>query len=183
MVQRPSGTAHLDSRRDPALAFARRAAAFAPHPDRRHLRLGRGRGNRRRRLGLGQRAERDGAAASRARSAARLFRWRADGVRPAARARRAPPTSSASGRRCARSPTARRAATSTSRTPPAAVPARSARPTAAIRSRSSSPATASSPRTHLGGYSGGDGLATKRWLLALEARAQPLLQPIPSAAA
>ena len=24
--------------------------------------------------------------------------------------------------------------------------------------------------THLGGYSGGDGLATKRWLLALEAR-------------
>ena len=37
--------------------------------------------------------------------------------------------------------------------------------------------------THLGGYSGGDGLATKRWLLALEARAQPLLQPIPSAAA
>lgn len=37
--------------------------------------------------------------------------------------------------------------------------------------------------THLGGYSGGDGLATKRWLLALEAREQPLLQPIPSAAA
>ena len=37
--------------------------------------------------------------------------------------------------------------------------------------------------THLGGYSGGDGLATKRWLLALEARAQPLLQPIPFAAA
>lgn len=37
--------------------------------------------------------------------------------------------------------------------------------------------------THLGGYSGGEGLATKRWLLALEARAQPLLQPIPSAAA
>jgi methylated-DNA-[protein]-cysteine S-methyltransferase len=37
--------------------------------------------------------------------------------------------------------------------------------------------------THLGGYSGGKGLATKRWLLALEARAQPLLQPIPSAAA
>jgi methylated-DNA-[protein]-cysteine S-methyltransferase len=37
--------------------------------------------------------------------------------------------------------------------------------------------------THLGGYSGGDGLDTKRWLLALEARAQPLLQPIPSAAA
>jgi methylated-DNA-[protein]-cysteine S-methyltransferase len=37
--------------------------------------------------------------------------------------------------------------------------------------------------THLGGYSGGDGLATKRWLLALEAHAQPLLQPIPSAAA
>jgi len=37
--------------------------------------------------------------------------------------------------------------------------------------------------THLGGYSGGDGLATKRWLLALEARAQPLPQPIPSAAA
>ena len=36
---------------------------------------------------------------------------------------------------------------------------------------------------HLGGYSGGDGLATKRWLLAHEARAQPLLQPIPSAAA
>ena len=37
--------------------------------------------------------------------------------------------------------------------------------------------------THLGGYSGGEGLATKRWLLGLEARAQPLLQPIPSAAA
>jgi methylated-DNA-[protein]-cysteine S-methyltransferase len=37
--------------------------------------------------------------------------------------------------------------------------------------------------THLGGYSGGDGLATKRWLLALEARAQPLLQLTPSAAA
>jgi methylated-DNA-[protein]-cysteine S-methyltransferase len=37
--------------------------------------------------------------------------------------------------------------------------------------------------THLGGYSGGEGLSTKRWLLALEARAQPLLQPIPSAAA
>ena len=37
--------------------------------------------------------------------------------------------------------------------------------------------------THIGGYSGGDGLPTKRWLLALEARAQPLLQPIPSAAA
>jgi methylated-DNA-[protein]-cysteine S-methyltransferase len=37
--------------------------------------------------------------------------------------------------------------------------------------------------SHLGGYSGGDGLATKRWLLAHEARAQPLLLPIPSAAA
>jgi methylated-DNA-[protein]-cysteine S-methyltransferase len=37
--------------------------------------------------------------------------------------------------------------------------------------------------THLGGYSGGAGLATKRWLLALEARAQPLLQPTPFAAA
>ena len=37
--------------------------------------------------------------------------------------------------------------------------------------------------THIGGYSGGDGLPTKRWLLALEARAQPLLLPIPSAAA
>ena len=37
--------------------------------------------------------------------------------------------------------------------------------------------------THLGGYSGGDGLATKRWLLALEAREQPLLLPISSAAA
>ncbi len=37
--------------------------------------------------------------------------------------------------------------------------------------------------THLGGYSGGEGLATKRWLLALEAHALPLLQPIPSAAA
>ena len=36
---------------------------------------------------------------------------------------------------------------------------------------------------HIGGYSGGDGLATKRWLLALEASAQPLLRPIPSAAA
>jgi methylated-DNA-[protein]-cysteine S-methyltransferase len=37
--------------------------------------------------------------------------------------------------------------------------------------------------THLGGYSGGEGLATKRWLLALEARAQPVLQPMSSAAA
>ncbi|MEJ0018852.1 MAG: methylated-DNA--[protein]-cysteine S-methyltransferase [Acetobacteraceae bacterium] len=37
--------------------------------------------------------------------------------------------------------------------------------------------------THIGGYSGGDGLPTKRWLLALEAHSQPLLQPIPSAAA
>jgi hypothetical protein len=37
--------------------------------------------------------------------------------------------------------------------------------------------------THIGGSSGGDGLPTKRWLLALEARAQPLLLPIPSAAA
>lgn len=37
--------------------------------------------------------------------------------------------------------------------------------------------------THIGGYSGGDGLDTKRWLLALEARAQPLLQPIAPAAA
>ncbi len=37
--------------------------------------------------------------------------------------------------------------------------------------------------THLGGYSGGDGLATKRWLLALEAHAQPLPHPIPIAAA
>jgi methylated-DNA-[protein]-cysteine S-methyltransferase len=37
--------------------------------------------------------------------------------------------------------------------------------------------------THLGGYSGGDGLVTKRHLLALEARVQPLLQPITSAAA
>jgi len=37
--------------------------------------------------------------------------------------------------------------------------------------------------THLGGYSGGEGLVTKRWLLAFETRAQPLLQPVPSAAA
>jgi methylated-DNA-[protein]-cysteine S-methyltransferase len=37
--------------------------------------------------------------------------------------------------------------------------------------------------THLGGYSGGEGLATKRWLLGLEARVQPLLKPITSAAA
>jgi methylated-DNA-[protein]-cysteine S-methyltransferase len=37
--------------------------------------------------------------------------------------------------------------------------------------------------THLGGYSGGAGLATKRWLLAHEARAQPLFQPNASAAA
>ena len=36
---------------------------------------------------------------------------------------------------------------------------------------------------HLGGYSGGDGLVTKRWLLAHEARAQPLFQPIHFAAA
>jgi methylated-DNA-[protein]-cysteine S-methyltransferase len=31
--------------------------------------------------------------------------------------------------------------------------------------------------THLGGYSGGEGLATKRYLLALEARAQPIVRP------
>ncbi|HEY7577286.1 MAG TPA: methylated-DNA--[protein]-cysteine S-methyltransferase [Acetobacteraceae bacterium] len=36
--------------------------------------------------------------------------------------------------------------------------------------------------THLGGYSGGDGLHTKRWLLALEGHAQPLLRPVASAA-
>jgi methylated-DNA-[protein]-cysteine S-methyltransferase len=36
--------------------------------------------------------------------------------------------------------------------------------------------------THLGGYSGGDGLDTKRWLLTFEAHARPLLQPVPSAA-
>ncbi len=35
----------------------------------------------------------------------------------------------------------------------------------------------------IGGYSGGDGLATKRWLLALEAHALKLPQPIPIAAA
>jgi len=29
--------------------------------------------------------------------------------------------------------------------------------------------------THIGGYSGGDGLLTKRWLLALESPNQPLL--------
>lgn len=37
--------------------------------------------------------------------------------------------------------------------------------------------------THLGGYSRGEGLTTKRWLLALETRGEPLFQPIPSAAA
>src|SRR4029077_16591086 len=37
--------------------------------------------------------------------------------------------------------------------------------------------------THLGVYSGGEGHATKRWLLALESHARPLLQPVPSAAA
>ena len=37
--------------------------------------------------------------------------------------------------------------------------------------------------THIGGYSGGDGLDTKRWLLALETRSQPRLPAIPSAAA
>jgi methylated-DNA-[protein]-cysteine S-methyltransferase len=36
--------------------------------------------------------------------------------------------------------------------------------------------------THLGGYSGGEGLDTKRWLLALEGHAQPLLRPVASAA-
>lgn len=36
--------------------------------------------------------------------------------------------------------------------------------------------------TGLGGYSGGEGLATKRYLLALEAHDQSLLQPVPSAA-
>lgn len=30
--------------------------------------------------------------------------------------------------------------------------------------------------THIGGYSGGDGLATKRWLLALEDMQRPLFQ-------
>ena len=37
--------------------------------------------------------------------------------------------------------------------------------------------------TNIGGYSGGEGLATKRYLLAHEASALPLLQPIASAAA
>jgi methylated-DNA-[protein]-cysteine S-methyltransferase len=37
--------------------------------------------------------------------------------------------------------------------------------------------------THIGGYSGGEGLATKRALLALESRALPLLQTYPPAAA
>ncbi len=37
--------------------------------------------------------------------------------------------------------------------------------------------------THLGGYSGGDGLDTKHWLLTLEAGTRPLLRPVPSAAA
>jgi len=37
--------------------------------------------------------------------------------------------------------------------------------------------------THIGGYSGGEGLATKRWLLAHETRAHPQQRPIPSAAA
>lgn len=37
--------------------------------------------------------------------------------------------------------------------------------------------------THLGGYSGGEGLVTKRWLLAHESHALPLLRPIPFAAA
>ena len=37
--------------------------------------------------------------------------------------------------------------------------------------------------THIGGYSGGDGLDTKRWLLALEAHAPPLLRSIAPAAA
>jgi methylated-DNA-[protein]-cysteine S-methyltransferase len=37
--------------------------------------------------------------------------------------------------------------------------------------------------THLGGYSGGEGLATKCWLLALETRVRPPLRRSPSAAA
>jgi methylated-DNA-[protein]-cysteine S-methyltransferase len=37
--------------------------------------------------------------------------------------------------------------------------------------------------THIGGYSGGDGLDTKRWLLALEAHVPPLLRSIAPAAA
>lgn len=37
--------------------------------------------------------------------------------------------------------------------------------------------------THLGGYSGCEGVVTKRWLLALEAHTLPLLQPVPPAAA
>jgi methylated-DNA-[protein]-cysteine S-methyltransferase len=37
--------------------------------------------------------------------------------------------------------------------------------------------------THIGGYSGGDGLDTKRWLFALEAQAPPLLRSIAPAAA
>jgi methylated-DNA-[protein]-cysteine S-methyltransferase len=37
--------------------------------------------------------------------------------------------------------------------------------------------------SRLGGYSGGEGLATKQYLLALESRAQQLLQPTPSVAA
>jgi methylated-DNA-[protein]-cysteine S-methyltransferase len=35
----------------------------------------------------------------------------------------------------------------------------------------------------IGGYSGGDGPATKRWLLALEARSTPLFAPLPHPAA
>ena len=37
--------------------------------------------------------------------------------------------------------------------------------------------------THIGGYSGGDGLDTKRWLLALVAQAPPLLRSIAPVAA
>ena len=122
-----------------------RGTAFAPHPDRRHLRLGRGWSDRRRRLGLGQSAERNVPAASRPRTAPRVSRQRPDRVRSAARPGRVLPTNSASGRHCARSPTGRHAAISTSRGSPAAVRGRWARPAATTPSRSSSHATVSSP--------------------------------------
>ena len=176
-------TPSLDSDRRAGAAICRRAAAFAPYPDRRPLRLAGGWGDRRCRLGLGQRADRDAAAAPRARSAPRVFRWRTDGIRPAARpgGHRVPAARMAG---AVRDPVWRDAQLPRHR------PCRRRQPTIGRPGQRQQPdpdhhpvPPCASPPTHLGGYSGGDGLATKRWLLALEARAQPLLQPIPSAAA
>ena len=98
--------------------------------------------------GLGRRDR--AALATPGRAARRVLRRRADRVRPAARARPARRSSSASGARCARSLRRDRPATASSRAAlgqPDARPRRRRWPTAATRSRSSSRATASSAPT------------------------------------